>query len=241
MEPRPDGTSVQGARRTRRFVLWTASALLLVLVAGRLALTPLAERRGTLQRTGQVSVCVTADPFAQRVTFSGRPRSRAWTFARRAAFRAWDGLAPKRGTIDLIAEFHVREGRLRAGHPARTSEVEQVNAACTLVLQGAIRRANGTNTRRWDDVADDSGGAAHLGIDVPPAQLFELLWESLADILGTAATAAILRRAVQARGSLGAARHGGIAVRQDRPLGVKALTVRLDDCAILTPWPPVRL
>jgi hypothetical protein len=33
--------------------------------------------------------------------------------------------------------------------------------------------------------------------DVPPAALFEFLWGSLADILGTAATAAILRRAAR--------------------------------------------
>jgi hypothetical protein len=36
-----------------------------------------------------------------------------------------------------------------------------------------------------------------MGINVPPAALFELLWDSLADILGTAATAAILRRAAR--------------------------------------------
>jgi hypothetical protein len=290
MGPRPDGTSVQGARRTRP-VLWTVSALLLVLVAGRLALTPLAERRtrqvlasirgyrgdfsdvsvsllrlsytiegidlvqdpesaaeskarphfhakrieisldwreivrrrvlvaavkleepklhvtiarsgksrrgdvrigekmsrlsplaierieikraelafadeghedapaawlhdldaamenlatrpwlaegepallalsGTLQRTGQVSVFVTADPFAKRVTFSGRASIKGLDVREVRSFfvREMD-LAPKRGTIDLIAEFHVREGRLRGGVKPILKDVE-VSAA----------------------------------------------------------------------------------------------------------------
>jgi hypothetical protein len=33
------------------------------------------------------------------------------------------------------------------------------------------------------------------------AELFELLWEDLADVLGTAATATLLRRAIKAAGS----------------------------------------
>jgi hypothetical protein len=39
---------------------------------------------------------------------------------------------------------------------------------------------------------------SHLDHDTPSvAELFELLWESLADVLGTAATATLLRRAIK--------------------------------------------
>jgi hypothetical protein len=84
---------------------------------------------GTLQRTGQVSVFVTADPFAKRVTFSGRASIKRLDVREVRSFfvRGMD-LAPKRGTIDLIAEFHVREGRLRGGVKPILKDVE-VSAA----------------------------------------------------------------------------------------------------------------
>jgi len=68
---------------------------------------------GRLQRTGQVSVFVTADPFTRRLSFAGRGaveglelRELAGVLARKT------DLLPDKGTIDVFARFHAREGRL---------------------------------------------------------------------------------------------------------------------------------
>jgi len=45
------------------------------------------------------------------------------------------------------------------------------------------------------------------------AELFELLWESLADVLGTAAAATLLRRAIKRAAALGSSAEPVIVVR----------------------------
>jgi hypothetical protein len=80
---------------------------------------------GTLQQTGQVSIFVTADPFAERVTFSGRASVKRLDLREIGSFLADEAdLAPRRGTLDLIAEFHVREGRVRGGVKPVLKDVE---------------------------------------------------------------------------------------------------------------------
>lgn len=89
----------------------------------------LAALSGTLQKTGQVSVFLTADPFAERVTFSGRATVKGLDLREVRSFLADQAdLEPRRGTLDLIAEFHVREGRVRGGVKPVLRDV-QVSAA----------------------------------------------------------------------------------------------------------------
>ena len=72
--------------------------------------------RGMLGRSGQLSLFVSADPFASPLAFAGRFELRDF----RAA-ELYDFIAPKtklqtpRGTIDLFAEFTVKNGRLDGG------------------------------------------------------------------------------------------------------------------------------
>jgi Domain of Unknown Function (DUF748)/Putative peptidoglycan binding domain len=68
---------------------------------------------GTLQRSGQVSVFVTADPFTRRLSFAGRGAVRELELPELAVLLARKGdVLPEKGTIDVAARFHAREGHL---------------------------------------------------------------------------------------------------------------------------------
>jgi uncharacterized protein DUF748 len=71
---------------------------------------------GTLQKTGQVSVFVTADPLAKTLGFSGRASVQhlALTDVGNFLVRKED-LAAQKGSIDLFAEFDVHGGRITGG------------------------------------------------------------------------------------------------------------------------------
>ena len=71
---------------------------------------------GTLQKTGQVSVFVTADPLARKLGFSGRAAVRhlALTDVGNFLVKKAD-LSPRKGSIDLFAEFDAHGGRIAGG------------------------------------------------------------------------------------------------------------------------------
>lgn len=71
---------------------------------------------GTLQKTGQVSVFVTADPLAKSLGFSGRASVEGLSLQDVGNFLVKKAeLAPERGTIDLFAEFDAHDGRISGG------------------------------------------------------------------------------------------------------------------------------
>jgi hypothetical protein len=85
----------------------------------------LLEASGTLQRTGRVSVFVTADPFTRRVSFAGRGaveglelRDLAGLLARKT------DVLPEKGTVDVFARFLAREGRLSGAVKPVLKDVE---------------------------------------------------------------------------------------------------------------------
>src|SRR5205807_796161 len=61
------------------------------------------------------------------------------------------------------------------------------------------RRSQGTNGLLPSDRPNETRGRSSWGAPTP-AELFAQLWEALADLLGTAATATLLRRAIQELG-----------------------------------------
>jgi hypothetical protein len=71
---------------------------------------------GTLQKTGQVSVFVTADPLAKQLGFSGRAALRQLALRDVGNFLVQKAdLAPQKGTIDVFAEFDAHDGRISGG------------------------------------------------------------------------------------------------------------------------------
>jgi uncharacterized protein YhdP len=71
---------------------------------------------GTLQKTGQVSVFVTADPLAKSLGFSGRASVEGLALTDVGNFlQKKVELAPEKGTIDLFAEFDAHDGRISGG------------------------------------------------------------------------------------------------------------------------------
>jgi hypothetical protein len=68
---------------------------------------------GTLQRTGQLSVFVTADPFARPLAFAGRAAIQGLDLRDlRGLLVAKAELAPEKGTIDIFAQFKARDRRI---------------------------------------------------------------------------------------------------------------------------------
>jgi uncharacterized protein YhdP len=71
---------------------------------------------GTLQKTGQVSVFVTADPLAKSLGFSGRASVEGLALTDVGNFLVQKvDLAPEHGTIDLFAEFDAHDGQISGG------------------------------------------------------------------------------------------------------------------------------
>jgi hypothetical protein len=68
---------------------------------------------GTLQKTGQVSVFVTADPLAKTLGFSGRADVQHLALSDVGNFLVEKAdVAPRKGSIDLFAQFDVHDGRI---------------------------------------------------------------------------------------------------------------------------------
>ncbi|HUJ25161.1 MAG TPA: DUF748 domain-containing protein [Myxococcales bacterium] len=71
---------------------------------------------GTLQKTGQVSVFVTADPLSKQMAFSGRASVQGLALRDVGNFLEQKAeLAPEHGTIDLFAEFDAHDGHIAGG------------------------------------------------------------------------------------------------------------------------------
>jgi hypothetical protein len=71
---------------------------------------------GTLQKTGQVSVFVTADPLSKKLGFSGRAAIEGLALRDVGNFLVQKAdLTPTRGSIDLFAEFDAHDGVIAGG------------------------------------------------------------------------------------------------------------------------------
>lgn len=71
---------------------------------------------GTLQKTGQVSVFVTADPLSKKLGFSGRASVEDLSLQDVGNFLVKKAeLAPEKGAIDLYAEFDAHDGVISGG------------------------------------------------------------------------------------------------------------------------------
>lgn len=71
---------------------------------------------GTLQKTGQVSVFMTADPLSKALAFSGRAAVQGLDVHDLGNFLVQkEDLRPTKGTIDLFAEFDAHDGRIAGG------------------------------------------------------------------------------------------------------------------------------
>jgi Domain of Unknown Function (DUF748) len=71
---------------------------------------------GTLQKTGQVSIFITADPLAKALGFSGRAAVEGLQLQDVGNFLVQKAdLAPERGEIDLYAEFDAHNGQISGG------------------------------------------------------------------------------------------------------------------------------
>jgi hypothetical protein len=72
--------------------------------------------RGTLQRSGKVTIFATADPLAKALTFAGQGRLEGLRLAELGALvDAKTRLVPDRGTLDMAVRFRAEEGRLSGG------------------------------------------------------------------------------------------------------------------------------
>ncbi len=71
---------------------------------------------GTLQKTGQVSAYITADPLAKGLSFAGSFRIHGLEMKEfYALISAKSGLQVNRGTLDLFAQFDARDGHISGG------------------------------------------------------------------------------------------------------------------------------
>lgn len=109
------------AREPERPVLWLHDiAATLENFATRAALakhepTVLAAR-GTLQRSGKVSIFATADPLAKELTFAGQAKLEGLRLADLGTLvLSKSDLVPDKGTLDMSVRFRAEEGRLSGG------------------------------------------------------------------------------------------------------------------------------
>lgn len=72
--------------------------------------------RGTLQRTGKVSIFATSDPLAKKVTFAGQAALTGLQFEELGELlSAKAGLSPTKGVLDIEARFVARDGEITGG------------------------------------------------------------------------------------------------------------------------------
>jgi hypothetical protein len=72
--------------------------------------------RGTLQRSGRVSVFASADPLAKELTFAGQAKLEGLKLVELGElFAAKTGLEPDKGVLDLSIRFQAADGRISGG------------------------------------------------------------------------------------------------------------------------------
>jgi hypothetical protein len=72
--------------------------------------------RGTLQRTGRISVFATADPLAKHVTFAGQGRIEGLRIVELGdVIAARSDVTPDQGVLDLSVRFRAQDGRVTGG------------------------------------------------------------------------------------------------------------------------------
>ena len=80
---------------------------------------------GSVQKTGQLSIFVTADPFSRRITLCARASIEHLDVREVASLVANEtDYAPRKGTIDLFAEIQVLDGRISGGVKPVLKDVE---------------------------------------------------------------------------------------------------------------------
>jgi hypothetical protein len=72
--------------------------------------------RGTLQRSGKLSIFATADPLAKKLTFAGQAKLDGLQLAELGTLvMSKTNLVPDKGTLDMSVRFRSEEGRLSGG------------------------------------------------------------------------------------------------------------------------------
>jgi hypothetical protein len=72
--------------------------------------------RGTLQRSGRVSIFASADPLAKELTFAGQGKLEGLKLVELGElFAAKTGLEPDKGVLDLSVRFQAADGRISGG------------------------------------------------------------------------------------------------------------------------------
>jgi hypothetical protein len=136
---------------------------------------------GTLQRSGQVSIFVTADPFARRLSFAGRAaveglavREIADLLARKTDF------FPTRGTIDVFATFRAVEGHLTGYVKPITRDVELKAAPGKPALKAWLADATLKLLGESEPGRATSAGVPiHGDLTSPKAELWAAVWAVL--------------------------------------------------------------
>jgi hypothetical protein len=136
---------------------------------------------GTLQRSGQISVFVTADPFTRRLSFAGRAavegldlRELADLLARKTDY------VPTSGTIDVYATFRVLEGHL-TGHVKPVTHRAQLKPAPgkpalkAWIADATLKLLSESAPGR----ATTAGIPIHGDLTSPKAELWASLWAVL--------------------------------------------------------------
>jgi hypothetical protein len=96
---------------------------------------------GSLQRSGKLSVFVTADPLAQSPTFAGKVALTDLKLKELAELAAAkSGVAPEKGTLDLFAQFRAARGAIEGGvKPVlKNVELESAEPGWVNALKAAI-------------------------------------------------------------------------------------------------------
>jgi Domain of Unknown Function (DUF748) len=120
--------------------------------------------RGTLQRSGKVTVFATADPLAKALTFAGQGKLEGLRVAELSwMLGAKSGVAPEKGILDMTVAFSAVDGRLEGGlRPVlRGGEVK------------AVKPGLGNKLKEWlgnaalDIFADDTHGRDAVATTLP--------------------------------------------------------------------------
>jgi hypothetical protein len=160
----------------------------------------------SVQKTGQLSIFVTADPFSRRITLCARASIEHLDLREVASLVAKESdYAPRRGTIDLFAEVHVLDGRISGGvkpvlknvdaAPSRRGLAPKLKAWLVDAGQRPADRAGGR--RAATEVVPLDGD-----ISDPKADTWPATWTLLRNALANGLTAMLeeLPRAMSQKG-----------------------------------------
>jgi hypothetical protein len=166
---------------------------------------------GSVQKTGQLSVFVTADPFSRRITLCARASIEHLDVHEVASLVAKEtDYAPRKGTIDLFAEIHVLDGRISGGvkpvlkdvdvAPSRPGLAPKLKAWLVDTGQRPVGRAGGRRAAAGVPLRGD--------ISNPRADTWPATWTLLRNAFanGLAATLEELPRAMSEKGTAPKAR-----------------------------------